>query len=322
MRRNFFLLTCCCLALLSCTNSNIIEDVQNEIASEDETIIVGVNLSGDIETDETPLTRGETDSRDLIGIQVYRGSSYFCYGLFDNMNNVHVALKAGSTYKFVCTVIKNGKDICYEKVANNFNGYPFYLGQSGYGNWCDNTFSYYMSGPRSAYLSDGKIALKGNSTGYSYREADRFYGELSDYTPAVNGSVSIPLRRVSCGIKVKVVGVTDGTAKVKCYNDYNTFFDNSSISNSAESTGKMYCMYNIKDAWMYADQDYQEPIKLSVVWTRGNGIVQDLGTKQAYVKRNVMNIIKVKLSTNDTDVDVDVDPEEGGMDEEDEDLNG
>lgn len=342
MKIKFFLIIATVLLAACSYSDDIVSSIEYESPS-DSTIIVGINLAGEISLEEALLTRSEPVSTDLIGIQVYKNGNRFCNGLFDCLDNVKVKLKAGATYRFVCTMIKDGKSKLAHRDDNNYCYYPFYIGYTAeynqYGgsspkeldNFCTNTFIYrnYISGAE--VLGSGCVDMSCHNPrkGYAvhrsewnyWQPVDRFYGEITDYSPTVNGSVIIPLRRVSCGIKVSVSGVTDGSVHVKCYNDYNTFYENYSITNNAESTGEMYCMYNVFDAWKYADDDYQETIKLNVIWTRGNGIVQDLGTKTMYVKRNAMNIIKVKFSTNDSDVDVDVDPEGGEMGNEDEDLS-
>lgn len=319
----FFYLIIASILFTACSQSDdILDSIVNENSS-DSIIIIGINLTGDIALEESILTRSETESTDLIGIQVYKNGAYYCYGLFDCMQDVKIALKAGYSYKFECTEIKDGKELLFNDRDYHYTGSPFGLGVYNRWNGCDNSFHYNSSMGMEDLHSNG-ITPKGVSwytkVGYC-KPFDRFYGEVTDYTPTVDGVLDLPLKRVSFGLKVKVSGITDGSVSVTCKNNYNTFYSNSNITSNIESEGQLFSMYNIYDAWQYADADYQEAVELSVVWTRGNGIVQNLGTKTAYVKRNVMNIIKVRLSKNDTDVDVDVDPEEGDMGGEEEDLS-
>lgn len=290
---------------------------QDEAYSDEaqEVITVSLKLNGEISTDESPITRADTESRDLIGIAVYKGTSEFAYGIFDNMNDVKINLLAGNKYQFKCTLIKDAKDILY------FNGdetskyrfsytYPFHVGNI----YCNAPFRYGSF--------DDCVQCKYVSTDYNSKtycaKIDRFYGEANEYTPTVNGVVNIDLKRVSFGIKVKVTGITDGSVDVTCKNSYNTFVSQTGLTSNFESSGKMFSLYNIIDAWQYADSDYQEQIQVSVVWTRGVGIVQDLGTQTVYVKRNAMNIVHIKLSSDDSDVEVGVDPEDEDMDDEEE----
>ncbi len=315
------------LLLMACSENEILNNIDTESMLEDSIFTVKINVVGDVLTSETPLSRALTESTNVMGIIVYQNDQKYTSGLFDCWDNISLKLKAGSSYSIYCTMITDAKNVLnWRSERDNYywNYYPFY---HDHGNGRDyNIFNY----GREAYatkdrLSDGRTTDKKRYTSYGSGgycgQVERFYTQVTDYIPTVDGVLDLPLKRVSFGIKVKVSGITDGSVSVTCKNEYNTFYSNSNITTNMESEGNLFSMYNILDAWKYADTDYQEAVSLQVIWTRGNGIVQDLGTKTAYVKRNVMNIIKIKLSTNDSDVDVDVDPEEGDMGKEDEDLS-
>lgn len=319
------------LLLCACSENEILNTVDSELTPEDSIITVKLNIVGDVQTEESSMTRAETDSKDIMGIIVGYNNTKKKYaaGLFDCWDNISLQLKAGRKYNFYCTMITDAKI----KLGGTYS-----FNDSGFGyNTLPFRFFHGRQGSNSFYYGEAiwdienvtlENILKDNYATYSSTSnhiycapIERFYGEVIGYTPTVDGVLELPLKRVSFGLKVKVSGITDGSVSVTCKNDYNTFYSNSNITSNIESEGQLFSLYNIYDAWQYADADYQEAVSLSVVWTRGNGIVQDLGTKTAYVKRNVMNIIKVRLSKNDTDVDVDVDPEEGDMGGEEEDLS-
>ena len=313
------------LLLCACSDNEILNTVDSELTPEDSIITVKLNIVGDVQTSETPLTRAQTESTDVMGIIVYNGTTKFAYGLFDCWDNLSLNLKAGQKYDVYCTMITDAKNklkFKYESYYDAYwNLYPFKMTYASRGTGY-NYFNYMINTDCSySDLRDGRSSYNTYDKGVYCAPIERFYSEVTGYTPTVDGILELPLKRVSFGLKVKVSGITDGSVSVTCKNDYNTFYSNSNITSNIESEGQLFSLYNIYDAWQYADADYQEAVSLSVVWTRGNGIVQDLGTKTAYVKRNVMNIIKVRLSKNDTDVDVDVDPEEGDMGGEEEDLS-
>ena len=304
------------LAITGCSQ----DDALIEEASTDEIITVSLNLGGDITSEESPITRADTESRDLIAIAVYKGTQKFAYGIYDNLNNVTINLLAGAKYRFKCTLIKNAKDVLYFRTQDETSTSRFYWTYPFQSNEICNAPFIYNTGYND--YSDANYVSKTGSDSHDYCAAiDRFYGEINDYTPTVNGVVNIDLKRVSFGLKVKVTGITDGSVNVTCKNSYNTFASLSGLTTSYEGAGEMFSLYNITDAWKYADMDYQEQIQVSVTWVRGIGITQNLGTKNVNVKRNAMNIIHIKLSSDDSDVDVGVDPEPGDMGEEDEDLN-
>lgn len=319
-----YYLTLIVVILFACTcsvDNEVVETLGVNQVEEDSIIIVGIDLIGDVNVEEMPLTRG-LEQNDLLGIQVYKNGNAYCCGLFDDLTNAQVALLAGYTYTFEATMIKNVKN----KLDYKNNAVPFQKNVSFRGlnrfEYSSN-FYYTLFANGRSYLSDGRSGIPVGHKEYC-NKIDRYYCWLSDYTPTVNGTIQLPLRRVSFGIKVEVTGITDGSVSIRCWHNKSSlylFYNNPSITSNIESPTEIYSLYNIVDAWQYADDDYQEAVNLSVEWTRGNGIVQNLGTKTAYVKRNAVNVFKIKLSTNDTDVDVDVDPEEGDMGNEDEDLS-
>ncbi len=292
------------------------EEITSSSEENAEIIPVKIALGGDlIQTEESPLSRAETDSRDLYGIQVYKDGSHFAYGMFDKTEQININLLAGGTYKFVCTAIKDGKDLLYKNSAGRYIYYPFIGGGELYGLVNDFVYSKVYTYGDLAY---GRVSMSGDVNGYACRAINRFYGELDNYTPSVNGIVNLELKRVSFGIKVKVSNITDGDVSVKCYNDYNTFVDVSGLTSNYESEGAFFSMANVYDAWQYAS-NYLENITMVVTWNRGVGVTQSW-TKTIQVKRNVMNTIRIKLGADDSDIGVGVTPEGGEMGDEEEEI--
>lgn len=255
---------------------------------------VSLKLGGEVTTSDSPLARTETESTDLYGVQVYKGANIFASGLFDNVSDMKINLLEGSTYKFVVLLVKDGKNIVSYQDIYYGSGYigPFgYTGRNddGYnitiGTECSNTYTFYRS-------------FVDNLAKGGYYETDTYYGEISDYTPTVNGTITIDMKHTVFGLQYEVTGITDGTASITIKNDTKTFFTNSSIAADYTSEEKIISFADVYNAWQYAD-NYTENLTVSVSWTRGVGVVQDLGTKTIQVKRNVMNVVRVKLGSND-----------------------
>lgn len=287
---------------------------ETNINQEDKIMTVSVKLNGEISSSETPITRTETDSQDLIGITVYKNGSRFAYGLFDNLDNVTINLLAGAKYKFKCTLIKDAKNKLYKNTGTySRTCYPFWGSLNGTFNKLNDPFTYSTS--YSDYLYNDYVSISNNDSQEYCANIDRFYGELDDYSPTVDGVVNINLKRVSFGLQVKVTGVTDGTVDVTVkHKDAGVnFVSQTGLSSNYESTAKMYSLYHINNAWQYADADYQEPINVSVKWTRGVGVTEDLGTKTVNVKRNSLNIIHIKLTANGDGAAVGVREESAAM---------
>lgn len=89
--------------------------------------IVSLGFSDEIlDIEEFPL--GRSINNDLYGIQVYSktpSTDYhpYAYGLFDDKNKMLITLQDGYLYKFVATMICDGKNKLSGK--NNFYGSPF-----------------------------------------------------------------------------------------------------------------------------------------------------------------------------------------------------
>lgn len=266
---------------------------QEEPEKELKEYTVSLKLGGEITTSEAPLARAETESTDLYGVQVSRKkdgeSSYkkFAYGLFDNVSDMKINLLEGSVYEFVIALVKDGKSF-FSKDSDGY-GQPFHKQSTSLkveGTVLNNYFEYSTS---------WKMASLGN--GYYY-EADWYYGETKDYTPSVNGTVEIDLKHTVFGLQYEVSGITDGTVSVTIKNDKRTFFTESGITADYTSEEKIIAFYDVYNAWQYAD-NYTENLSVTVNWRRGIGVVQDLGTKTIQVKRNVMNIVRIQLGSND-----------------------
>ena len=106
------------LSMLSCSSEN--EYVTNEDEKDFYTVQLG--MGGEWDVSYAPLSRASTkDTNDLHGIQVYSAPDIeleenetvtwtpFAYGLFDNEDAMSINLLKGYKYKFVATIVKDGK---------------------------------------------------------------------------------------------------------------------------------------------------------------------------------------------------------------------
>ena len=151
-------------------------------------------------------------------------------------------------------------------------------------------FELNMLGISATVLADGKI--------WKYPEVDRFYGEIDNYVPQSNGSLTIDMKRTGFGLKCQVTGITDGSVHVKIENDSRVFFEDEAITDDTISDEKVFTFANVRDAWLYAD-NYEEKLRVTVDWLRGIGITENLGTATISVKRNTMNKVRINLGAVD-----------------------
>ena len=326
MKKNsihYILATALALLLTACNTAEI------DNAVSDDLIEVPIRFSGDVTVTESPLTRAESNN-DLYGIQVYQNGEPYAYGLFDDVSNVHLYCHSGSEYKIVCTMVRDGKNIIpIRNDNNNYNQCNYPSGSlpetrytmvafsgSGYAFICGIHYNIIKTGSYSGYVSiacvpisngfvySGQTSMKylyishiASSDGMASQYHDRFYGETDHFTPNGSTSLTLDLKRVSFSLQYSISGISDGSVSIDISNSNHTFFNDSGITASYTSPEITYCFDNILDAWQYAD-NYTENLTVHMVWTRGVGIVQDLGSQVIQVKRNADNVINIALDTN------------------------
>jgi len=323
MKKIYILALMAAIILSGCS-----KEPKPEVNSDGEKVLVHLNLSGEIDVEDSPLTKAFT-SDDLIGVQVYQGSDYYAYGLFDDVSKMNIYLHTGKIYKFVCTVVKNGKSLVHNSGGANVkivlpgftSSVVVFLEPGEYSlPFIDNTpHRYTPSGSVYSYQYDYTTAPLDNSFVYSreehflclqygtiatgreefirYPKADRFYGEVSGFTPSNGDALSIPMTRVSFGVSLSVAGITDGNVTVTIKNSEQTLHTNAGITQDTQFGTTTWSFFDLKSAWQYAD-NYAENFIVGVVWNRGVGVTQDLGTKTVQFKRNAVNHVKINLSTS------------------------
>lgn len=132
---------------------------------------------------------------------------------------------------------------------------------------------------------------------YSSVYIDRYYGESDTFTASPgSGTIILNMKHLVYGLQCNVTGVSDGTASVTIKNVDNTLLEKADISGEYHSEKMMFAFSDMHSAWQYSD-DYSENVTVSLIWHRGVGITQDLGSATVQVKRNCMNVINVSLST-------------------------
>ena len=127
-----------------------------------EMVTVSFAVKGDITINEEPLPLSraagvETESTDLYGINIYydkdkdgKINDVYGYGLFDNVADMTVSLLTGYKYKFICSLVKDGKNKILNAKAtkssssSSYAGYgaPFWKSSQSYN---ENTSSYSSS---------------------------------------------------------------------------------------------------------------------------------------------------------------------------------
>ena len=303
------------LALLACVGIVACNKNSDVVPEEPETYTVNLGWAGEIiDVSYEPLTRAATD--DLYGIQVYstpKTSSSttdwtpYAAGLFDDPNNITITLQSGYKYRFVASMVKNGK-IRMNGGSSGHYGFPFF--------WTLGDNFSYGTEQINQNISTGFTNLRdgnGNNIGNFQRpNVERFYGELIDYIPdSGNTSAKIDMKRTSFGAKFIAGGklAVDGKLEVKLEGAPNMEL---ALTAGADEISDIFTFYDVDAAW--ANNNYTEDINVSLNWIRPDGTAQPLGTHEITFKRNTTTIVEVNIDKdgNDEGVDLDIPSSETG----------
>lgn len=249
-------------------------------------------------------TRATTD--DLYGIQVYstpdkelaEGESAtwtaYAYGLFDDPDNISINLLKGYKYKFVATMVRDGKNRI-NHTSKGYYMYPFNIKGSDSGLF-KNIFDYQGSTQLNG-LGNGRTTT--TEGGYFRPNTDRFYGELVDYTPGdKNATAKINMKRTAFGAKFIAKGAKakEGTLHVQMTGAPAMEL---ALTTSENKISDIFTFSNVAAAW--ADNKYTETIDVTINWKRADGTTLPLGTHAITYKRNATTVVNVKIENDGAD---------------------
>lgn len=257
--------------------------------------LVSLGFSGEITSiEESPLSRAAIN--DLYGIQVYSSPTSsdnykpYAYGLFDSKDGMVIKLLEGYKYKFVSSMVVDGK----QKISSYESSYDNPFNRSVFPTKLENKFNY-DSGKEMNGLDYGStnLGLFGN---FYHPNIMRYYGEVTDYVPTANGSVSINMKKVVFGAKFITEGFTEGTLYIKLKDapTLQLVFPQTEVEDIFTFENK----YPSGNRWT-ADT-YTETIPVSISWQKNDGAIVPLINQEVTFKRNIKTTITVKV--NDSSV--------------------
>ena len=283
----------------SCETSSALPE-QPTTPTEPEYVTVSLGLDVNLDYGYEPLTRAEGNN-DLYGIQVY-STPYpatenaewkeFAYGLFDTTDDLTLKLIRGYEYKFVATMVKDGKDKINGENGSYCSPFDHRINHNGYvgSTSLSMTFCYDQLG--FAGLDGAHTYLK-NAAQYRRPNVERYYGEVEGYIPSENGSkVTIELKRISFGVKYVAKGdyAENGTLEIlmECAPQLNL--------NLAEGNkvSEIYTFERVRDAWLDGNYIETVPVTLRIVYS--DGTTAPLGTHNIAFKRNAIAVVNVDLT--------------------------
>ena len=267
--------------------------------ADDKPITVSLNLDGDFDVavDQDPLSKVSTkaSSNDVYGVNVTWDSNpnYYAYGLFDNVQDMHITLLSNHTYSFYVTLVKDAKNsLFYGQAFNNsYSGfcYPFQTTASG-STLLNNAFilgtGTYLSG-----MSSGSAHLKNQSPNSSNASnnasINRFYGYTTNYEPVPNGTVDVFLKRYVFGVNIIVNGLTNSEGKltITCGN----WLNKTNLTSNFELGEEIHTFSTIPSE--------TENQTITLNFTSDRGKPWNLSQNQVITfKRNVMTTINITLN--------------------------
>ena len=296
------------LAFASCVKEDVIE---NESIDGKE-YVVNLGFSGEIEISHSPLTKAGTN--DLYGVQVYSRKSGesdyapYAYGLFDNTADMTVKLIGGYQYKFVASMVEDGKNELHTFEGNYYP--PFDAISSTY---CplSNSFSY-SSDIEMDGLNNGWAWMEEptNDSHISYYRPNisRYYGELSGFTPSEGKNATINMKRVCFGAKFIVKDFTDGKITI-------TIPEAPAMTITYPDTEveDIFTFRNSTYGESWIDDDYEENLQVSITWTKADGTVIPISNQIIKFIRNEMTTVTINLKEDSTNTDIEMEVEDGDI---------
>lgn len=291
------------LALIAFANCSKEDAIENE-SIEGKEYVVNLGFSGEIEISHSPLSKAGTN--DLYGVQVYSkksgDSNYapYAYGLFDNTADMEVKLIGGYQYKFVASMVEDGKSKIQK---NGYEDYwdPFWIGDMAS---LDNQFEYTVNAEMSGLDSGHSNLLDGN---YYRPNTNRFYGELSNFTPSENKSATINMKRVCFGAKFIVKDFTEGkiTINIPEAPVMTITYPNTEAEDIFTFRG------NYSGDW--TNDGYQENLEVNITWTKADGTIIPISNQIIEFTRNELTTVTINLKEDSTNTDIEMDIEDGDI---------
>ncbi|MBO7313246.1 MAG: hypothetical protein J6U48_03345 [Alistipes sp.] len=274
-----------------------------EPPTEEEYVTVSLGFDFvDLEVGYEPLSRAK-ENNDVYGIQVYSTPAPatecpewkpFAYGAFYSTDNLSINLLKGYEYKFVATMVKDGKEkLYYEERWDN----GVYLGEEYYSpisSVVSDNFKYGLDdhwelGCGFSWLN---LVINGYIQTPNRPNLERYYGELEGYTPGdKGGKAKIQLKRTSFGAKFIAKGKNAGSGTLEILMD-GAMQVNLNLAESNQ-VSDIYTFDNVYEAWF--DNNYSETFPVVLRLVREDGTTVPLGTHNLTFKRNATTVVNVSM---------------------------
>ena len=271
--KRFVFLMLAVIAISACNNS--------ELQTQDEFVDVRFNFSGELNINESPLSKSD-DAKDWYAFQVYsraEGSEdyyqRYAYGFFDNTDDMVISLKSGYEYRFDVSMAVDGS----EKV------YKFALYNAG---WAEINNSFVISSTEFVrYMYEGYLYMKYPTWDtYDRPSVDRYFGRTDGFVPVEGTSVNIEMKRSAFGVKFVANDFSEGSLEISVEGA-------GIIKLNAEDGAEVEEIISFNNIGPYSDPDtYSEDIPVNIVWIKPDGVRTPLVGQTVNFKRNVLTTLE------------------------------
>lgn len=294
------------LAVAGCTKSSMSPDSGKEAKEYTVTLACGGEIK---DVSISDLTKAE-ESNDLYGVQVYSRPTQseneykpYAYGLFDSMEGREIKLLEGYEYKFVVTMVKDGKAVI---ISDNEGYFHPFIKKKSLGKTSLSTSFIYDRTDFFEYIATGKSYLNQPREIFSHPNITRYYGEVVGYIPSEGGKVTISMKRTVFGLKVKTEDLSEGSLNIAM-----TEAPSMTITSPDAEIQDIFTFSEVREAW--ATDNYKESIEVAFTWTKADGVVVPIATKTFDFYRNKLTTITVAISDKSEDNGVGVEMEDAQM---------
>ncbi|RAJ81950.1 hypothetical protein CLV59_104175 [Chitinophaga dinghuensis] len=281
-------------------NAPVPENANNKWSGE--TMNVKLKFSGDLQVEASPLGRQASNARTTPENTIYavdvRWSDYkpYAQGLFTSIDSINLNLPKGAFFKIRVAAIKKGSSLgLYE--SDGPMGYGRFLSGPGLDRYITDRMSTDSVGPYAlqyGFLDTLSNFVVATNYGYEmkkYSELDTYYGTYQGAPQDSQAtSITIPLKRLTYGIRFKPQNFTDGKLLVDY--DYYAASKTLEIKNLADT----FFTYTAHEFTFSSNLQYGLPVRLK--WQRSNGNIQNIGNVTIYPARNTMTTLSVTAPNN------------------------
>lgn len=294
MNKCFFiatLLLSCLVSFIACNKPEQIEYPTDDYV---EICLNAYSASAEIVDEPTRASSSQIFAV-LVGEHFNGNRNYYCYGVFNSLNDVKLKLNKNRTY-----------DIFVAMYWDFFSKYYFQItkytttNEYSYINSCTNKFVY-IDDNNTFFDYRGWYKTNGVNKDETFYEGAMLYGEIKNYTPNESSTCSIALNRNDSELLFSVEGLDDG--ELICKIEDTGKWDNitsPALSANNNSWTQTFSHKRYTPIWDVMSFDKTQYCRIVVDYIPNNGeIIKNLWVQKTQFTKGMRKKILLKLSKED-----------------------